>query len=111
MKLHPELGVNPKLTICPRCGGEGDELVLIGNHTGVFKCPACSGEVRGGKPLSGICPLCTVVADGGVYWRCRDCKAEGVIKKNEFTEKVRRYYELYNGEPCGVELTKENCPV
>lgn len=37
IKLHKRLGVNPRRTFCPKCGGECQALVLLGskNHTGV----------------------------------------------------------------------------
>lgn len=47
--LHPEKGVNPRLTICPRCGGDGPELMLIGNQDGVYKCKYC-GKSGIGNP-------------------------------------------------------------
>jgi len=40
--LHPTLGVNPKLTYCPRCGGESNELVLIGDRTAKMQCQDCN---------------------------------------------------------------------
>jgi hypothetical protein len=29
--LHPKLGLNPRLTYCPNCHGEGRGIVLLGN--------------------------------------------------------------------------------
>jgi hypothetical protein len=53
MLLHKEKGVNPKLTYCPRCGGESNELLLLGAHDKKFTC-SC-GEVYIGYPRGGKC--------------------------------------------------------
>ena len=39
--LHSELGVNPRLMTCPRCGKDTNELALIGNNDSVSKCRNC----------------------------------------------------------------------
>jgi hypothetical protein len=56
INLHPEKGVNPKLTYCPRCGGPGRELILIGADEGVYKCSSCEITVFGYG--HGTCPSC-----------------------------------------------------
>lgn len=56
IKLHPEKGVNPKLTYCPRCGGPGRELILVGADEGVYKCSSCEITVFGYG--HGTCPSC-----------------------------------------------------
>lgn len=37
--VHKRLGLNARLTFCPKCGGEGTELIMLGNknHKGI--CP------------------------------------------------------------------------
>ena len=143
--LHKELGVNPHMTVCRRCG-DGKELVLLGNKTIIVKCYSCGITCYGGKPKLGRCPSCNeqsnywetigeikeydklpsselceaceteialhekIVSEGGIYWKCADCSANGVIKSSEFANDVRSTHGLTNGEPCGVEFTKEDCP-
>lgn len=38
IKLHPEKGVNARLCFCPRCGGESQDLALIGDRNFVDTC-------------------------------------------------------------------------
>jgi len=46
--LHPKLGVNARLTICPRCGGEGKDLVMMGNRNYKDICDSCGCVHYGG---------------------------------------------------------------
>ena len=55
--LHPEKGVNPRLTFCPNCGGEGREIMLIGNREKVYKCAFCHVTIFGHRQ-SEPCPKC-----------------------------------------------------
>jgi len=91
---------------CPDCKSQGQFTVVR--------------ELREGErlPSSELCDSCkkdiallkATVYAGGVYWRCSDCKAEGAIKKNAFTEAVRKAHNNLTG-PCGVEFgQKEGCP-
>jgi len=50
-----------------------------------------------------------LVAAGGVHFRCRTCKAEGVIRPDvELAKQVRRALKIEAPEPCAVEM--ETCP-
>lgn len=52
--LHPELGVNPRLCFCPRCGGPSNMLVLAGNRNYYTTCNNCG--MRGyGIPVGDRC--------------------------------------------------------
>lgn len=55
--LHPKLGVNPRLTFCPRCGKEGQELVLLGIRNYYAECPSCGTRCYGGFDHD-KCPSC-----------------------------------------------------
>lgn len=144
IRLDPERGVNPCLTVCPRCGGESPELLLLGTSDWLHECAVCGitnvgpkGQLRckvdgcGGRlklirrleeyerlPATEPCDACkaeidehkAIVEAGGIYWRCADCKASGVIKSNEFAAEVRKAHGIDPPDPCGVEFTKENCP-
>lgn len=59
MRLHKEHGVNPRLTFCPQCGGEGNELVLLGAHDSLYRCirEEC-GAAHIGRPEGGSCAKC-----------------------------------------------------
>jgi DNA-directed RNA polymerase subunit RPC12/RpoP len=113
---------NGRVYTCTTCGR---------NHV-AYKKPSkcgCEGEVRPGftvKPydesmpiLGDLCAACEkefaehaeAVKQGGVYFRCADCSAQGVIKgTSEFARRVREQWKLAAPEPCGVEFTKADCP-
>jgi hypothetical protein len=60
MHLDKKKGVNPFLTYCPRCGGEGSELLLVGN-----------------RQYTQTCPSCGVVNIGGAdYGKCNNCRGD-----------------------------------
>ena len=139
--LHPRLGLNPRPTVCPRCGKDGPELILLGAANYVAECVGCGIQVIGGghcpkchsatrkvrdleefERLPGsVCEACRekqrkvdeAVRQGGVYWRCTDCKSSGALRECDFSERVRLTLgkgSRYEG-PCGVELSKRDCPV
>lgn len=66
--LHPTRGVNPKLTYCPRCGGEANELLLIGNREYIRKCRGC-GQMLIGFATMEACPGCHDRGPHEVYKR------------------------------------------
>lgn len=144
--LHPERGVNPRMTYCPRCGKDANELVLLGARERKVTCPGC-GCVNFGAGTGGDCGNCgrplwngevgtigeherlpatepcnecrkeldlhaAVVAEGGVYWKCRDCKKSGVIYGSSgLAQAVRKTMGIEPPAPCGVEFSKaEGCP-
>lgn len=133
--LHPKKGLNPRMTICYRCGKGTNEILLLGpseykheckcgiNFIGkkIDKCPRCNeisnnSEVIGEyeKVPSGLCDDCkkeieefkAIVEEGGVYWRCTGCGKSGVIKKNEFTDNLREEKNIPIPDPIGVEFDK-----
>lgn len=148
--LHPTKGVNPRLTICPRCGKDGPELILMGTRDYYVTCPSCGMRGYGGFE-DGRCPKCKAYASertpigdheripgslcqeckdeiklhrelveaGGVYWSCKDCHGEGVIKgTSDFAKHFRahaeggKYKDPVNGKypAIGVAFDKTNCP-
>lgn len=143
--LHKTLGVNPRLTYCPRCGGEGRGQLLLGNrdyktkceHCGTMnfgtrrseKCGNCKHPLRDSEqtPLTeyeklpgGLCAACeeevalhkSVVAEGGVYWKCSNCPATGVLKATaELAKSVRAQAKIEPPAPVGFEFDKDTCPV
>lgn len=140
IRLHPEKGVNPRLTVCRACGKDVG-LVLLGAHDYVTTCPSCNKKLIGG----GKCPKCHVmgvnkvrlpgglslpielcddcqkkheeavvaVKDGGIFWRCTDCGSEGAIRKNApLAQEVRTKMGIEPPGLCGIEFNKnERCPV
>lgn len=52
--LDRERGLNPRLTFCTRCGGDGAELVLAGNRNWKATCGSC-GKVGYGFSISEKC--------------------------------------------------------
>jgi predicted RNA-binding Zn-ribbon protein involved in translation (DUF1610 family) len=58
IELDPERGVNPHLTTCCRCGGESQELIMLGCNDYIWQCP-CGQNIVGGKRSSKMkCPKC-----------------------------------------------------
>lgn len=57
MLLHKEHGVNSRLTFCPQCGAEGNEIVMLGAHDGIYSCIAC-GQKHIGRPKNRTCQAC-----------------------------------------------------
>jgi hypothetical protein len=53
--LHKKLGLNARCTFCPKCGGEGKELAMLGknNHVGVC---AAHGHIYGIGAGTTRCP-------------------------------------------------------
>lgn len=110
MLLHSKLGVNPRLTVCPRCGGDTNEIVLLGNYNSIKECVGCGARVVGPTKecacgcrnyrvvreldahekltSSSLCDACAaelkeheaIVADGGIYFKCDQCGSSGVIR-------------------------------
>lgn len=46
--LHETKGLNPKLTTCPRCGGDGPDLILLGARDYKDICQLCGAVYIGG---------------------------------------------------------------
>jgi len=71
-------------------------------------------EVEAGEKVPDIelCSNCekelenfhAIVKAGGVYFRCKECENEGVIRKSEFADEVRRLNKVEAPAPCGVEF-------
>ena len=94
-------------------------------ETGKCHCGADNFEDKGSLPDNAQipCDLCDdcmakeqacveEVEKGGVYWRCLDCKSTGAIKAEAATAKeVRKAHGIPSPAPCGVEVTKDDCPV
>lgn len=57
IRLHKELGVNPRLTVCPQCGGDGPELLLLGATNKIYRCAECNTP-HVGRPKGGKCQKC-----------------------------------------------------
>jgi len=56
LRLHPEKGVNPRMTVCRQCGASVG-VVLLGIHDVEYTCPDC-GSVHYGRPDKGKCASC-----------------------------------------------------
>jgi hypothetical protein len=91
IRLHPEKGLNPKLTYCPRCGGEGRDLMLIGTRENVFQCGYCKITIFG-HTVSEPCP------------KCQDRGPHTFVRKIEDHEKLPGGLCL----PCEKETTEHD---
>lgn len=58
MRMHEEKGLNPRLTYCPACHEEGQELLLLGAANKVLTCRDCGCRHYGGPPPGGACGGC-----------------------------------------------------
>lgn len=117
------LGASDSLYKCSGCG-----MHSIGGRPPRNVCPkeGCNGrydferkiDERERLPM-GLCDDCQAkneeaseaVRQGGVFWRCGDCGSSGAIKKSPFADAVRRTHGIHAPHPCGVEFTKDDCPV
>ena len=144
IQLSSDRGVNPRVGLCPKCGKENGEVLLLGTQDYIWKCSRCSVESLHGSYTSKNCPVCEqnglervrrlgksemvvgrslckaceeekaehwkVVSEGGVYFKCKDCRATGVIKASNFAKAVRESAGIAAPKPVGVEFTKDDCP-
>lgn len=113
------IGTRTAILQCNQCGRK-----TIG-HRQHEPCPECKstfnftklGEVGEHDKLpGGLCDDCAkeakefaeIVSKGGVYFRCANCNATGVIKGHtKLAKAVRKAHKLPAPAPCGIEF--ENC--
>ncbi len=139
LQLHKEKGLNPHMTYCPRCKGEGPEIMLLGAHNKVYVCSSCEMH-HIGRPKKGACTQCSadvvfereledseripgslckdceaqikMVEEGGVFFKCKDCDAIGSIKGDHpLAIQARKQTGVAAPNPCGIEFDKNTCPV
>lgn len=60
IRLHPEKGVNAHLCMCPRCGEDNSEIVMLGASNKKITCSDC-GCVNYGASWLGSCGKCRKV--------------------------------------------------
>ena len=137
--LDPEHGVNAHLTTCTRCGGEGRDLVLMGDKGwkcqcpcgmtlyGMSVCPKCGRRDLPRTRLAeheriphGLCEVCvkelnelhTEIERGGVAFHCETCGTEGVIKAGTLVaEDLRKKHGKPAPEAFGVRVSAcPHCP-
>lgn len=68
VKLHPTLGLNPKILQhqCPACAVMSDgAIVLLGIANYRVQCPDCNAWVYGGVRRGRPCPRCDSICNGG----------------------------------------------
>jgi transposase-like protein len=90
---------------CPKCNNTKEYLSADGEYETSSTdrapgslCNSCEKEIEEHK---------AIVANGGVYWKCSNCKSEGVVKAEaELSKAVRKDHPA--PDPIGVEL--ESCP-
>jgi len=85
IRIHPEKGLNPHMGMCPRCGEENGEVILVGAEDGVYECRSCN-LIHYGRPTGGKCAKCgervgvrtRVLEDGEKIptGLCDECKAK-----------------------------------
>jgi hypothetical protein len=134
--IHPERGLDPHICACRKCGKEtgamtvGHMKVLV-NNTGRIKTYFSTDQA--GRALDiqepgdhirevgehesvyiGLCDECeseekehhSIVKEGGVFWKCKECHRDGVIKKSGFADHIRSHMGIEAPKPCGVEFEK-----
>lgn len=143
IRLHKEKGLNPHMTVCPRCGGDSPTLLLLGATNQLYRCKSCDvlhvGRPKLGKCKCGsysveferelgdyerlpgdVCDKCQkelkehkeLVEAGGLFWRCKTCGSEGVIRaESEYAQEIRKRANKPAPEMLGIDFTPEECPV
>lgn len=53
--LHPELGLNPRLTTCTRCGADSSSIALLGIRNSMYTCETCGCHTVETKPTAARC--------------------------------------------------------
>ena len=137
--LHPEKGVNPRLAVCPMCGNDNGEIVLLGSNDTLYKCGDCDVNIVG-RPTGNRCPecksrdikkerklkddegiptslcsdcdnLCEEVKKGGVFWRCTKCHRSGALShESPLAKEAREKMNISPPQAAGVEFNENNCP-
>lgn len=137
IRLSRKHGVNPHLTTCPRCGKDGDTIILSGwshkyecgqchqIHIGIpdrRECQKCGGNnlIDQGEPppeekFNALCSACekeiqnirNEIAAGGVPFQCSACHCEGVIRG---TTEFATSWKAEHGK-AGVDFAGINCPM
>lgn len=91
----------PKCQTCVTYGSNRENVGTVGEHDRLpgNLCQACETEISEHKQL---------VAEGGIYFKCAECPATGVVKgSTELAKAVRRAMKIDPPAPCGVEF--ETC--
>jgi hypothetical protein len=53
-----------------------------------------------------------LVAEGGVYWHCKNCGARGSLPKDDpVAKEIRARTKVTAPEPMGVDVGQDGCPV
>lgn len=114
------IGANVRIYACTRCRVE-----VYGGHAPGQPCPTCGGhhtmvhvsDIKEGEKIPANCPCvkcqaeqkehADAVAAGGVYWRCRECKKQGVIiAESEMAKAIRAAAKIEPPAKVGVEFEK-----
>lgn len=86
---------------CPSCGDRGPHAYVKtlqeGDKLPGGLCDECDKEVREHNEI---------VRQGGVHWKCKECKRGGVIRPSDFAAKVREAANVPAPNPVGVEFEK-----
>ena len=81
LQLSKDRGINPRLTVCCRCGGESPELLLIGTADWLHECTVC-----------GVTHIGTA--------RERRCKVDGCGGNLTRIRRLDEHERLPSTEPC-----------
>lgn len=154
LTLDKDGNINPTLTYCPSCGGDTNELLLLGSknfvytsdttgrmyvgmtQTEIFKQdrdaqgPFTKRVLKQGErlPSTSLCDTCEtahkavhdlVVQEGGIHWRCKQCKSEGGLRGDHaLSIRVREQQgdeytmpDADTGEWKQVGVEMDECPV
>lgn len=107
------------MTVCPRCGQNGDEIVLLGIHNRMYECAASSCKARTIGRKEKTCPGCGCEVDR-VFVReirehervsgsvCGACQKE--LKEHQ--EVVEAGGIVFRCKDCGAKgVIKESAPL
>lgn len=120
------IGAHESKTQCSDCG-----TICYGGYPrgpGNRRCqkPGCFGTyhrigaIEEREKIPGdLCDKCAdlnkqvaeVVTQGGIHFHCEDCGAAGAIRPDHpLSIAVRKQMGIEAPNPCGIELTKKECP-
>ena len=104
--LHKTLGINPRLTVCPRCGGEVNEIALLGNQNTLYQYLRSGCQLHMRYHLGHRCPSCR-----GYSERVRELDAHEKVLASDICDKCKKELQEHKAivEEGGVYWKCSNC--
>ncbi len=111
IRLHPKKGLNPVLGVCPLCGNDNGEILLLGAVSTKYTCRSC-GKVHIGRPKIGECVSCgssgfdrQEISEFGEKIPtnyCKDCRKKLKQEQETFRREVEQGGAYFRCVKCGT---------